>query len=162
MGEPPWRQTLPQLTPPLCTVGWFAKIEVYVQVLHPICLIQQNRCNFWTNAQCRFQYLKNYPVFQHYTYYCHNIKSPIRKKVLLNTSFSYYAFFQKHASLRQAAENSQFSNWCCSQTRKILETTLSGMKDKTNILHWEVRVSQPDLTKMKNSRLNVHNFLRNK
>ena len=39
----------PMIILPLFTVGWFGKTEIYVLVEEPICPVQQNRHNFWTN-----------------------------------------------------------------------------------------------------------------
>ena len=44
---------------------------------------------------------------------------------------------------------------CSPATGRIWESKLSGRKVKTIILHWEVRDSQLDLTKLRNSRLNI-------
>ena len=38
------------LTQPLCTVGWFAKTEIYILVAQRICLVHKKKnCNLWTN-----------------------------------------------------------------------------------------------------------------
>ena len=55
-GWPHWLLTLHLLTPQLSTVGWIAKIDIYVLVNQSNCTVRQNSCNF--DLKSSFEILK--------------------------------------------------------------------------------------------------------
>ena len=63
--------------PHLCKVGWSAKTDIYVFTEQPICLVQQNHSNFWTNdALPRSAYKYNPLIFKIQKHCCIVQKNP--------------------------------------------------------------------------------------